>query len=128
MMHRIIIQGLSNRQPYPQGHIFSKQTGLPASSYAHDRESFIVGVTSHLKDHSAVRDANQKSQMMMTDRDDRQEINTSVSKYKNTNQSSSSNIANVKFNSSVGLGGDQLDPSFESETPAQQSLVQQNLF
>ena len=49
----------------------------------------------------------------MADRDDRQAINTSVSKYVNTNQSSSSNIANVTFNSSAGLGGDQLDHSFE---------------
>ena len=45
MMHRIKAKNLSNRQPYPQGHILSRTTSSPASSSEHDREiRFIVGV------------------------------------------------------------------------------------
>ena len=80
----------------PQVFILSRATGLPVSSYAHDREKrFIVGVTSYLEDHAEERDGNQKAQMSMTDRSERQLIDTSVSKYKSSNQSSSSNVNNV---------------------------------
>ena len=76
-----------------------------SSSYAHDRERrFILGVTSHLEDHAQVKNANQKAQMAMTDHSDRQLNDTSV-------------YFNVAFNSSANSGGDQLNHSFESETP-----------
>ena len=66
MIHRIKTKGLSNRQPYPQGHILSREEGLLASSYANDRERrFIVGVTSYLESHALTGDSNHKAQMRM---------------------------------------------------------------
>ena len=88
MMHRITRHGLSDRQQYVQGFILSRATGLLVSSYAHACERRFI-------DHAEVRDANQKAQMSMTDRSERQLIDTSVSKYKSSNQSSSSNVNNV---------------------------------
>ena len=104
----------------PSSFILSRARGLPTSSYAHDRERrFIVGVTSHLEDHAPARDANQKAQMSMTDRGDRQLLDTSVSKFKSSKQSSSSNINNVTFNTNASKGDDQSIHSFDSETPTQ---------
>ena len=129
MMHRTKKQGLSNRQQYPQGFILSKAKGLPTSSYAHHRERrFIVGVTSYLEDHAEVRDENQKAQMSITDRNDRQLLDTSVSKFKTSNQSTSSNVNNVTFNLNTSQGGDQSNHFFDSETPTQPPLAQQNLY
>ena len=76
-----------------------------------------MGVIYHLEDHAAVRDANQKAQMSMANRSNRQLNDTSVSKFRSSNQSYSSNVNNVTFNSSVNSGGDQLNHPFESETP-----------
>ena len=64
-----------------------------------------MGVTSHLEEHAAVRDANQKAQMSMTDCSDRQLADTSVSKFKNSNQSPSSIIKDVTFNSKASNEG-----------------------
>ena len=66
--------------------------------------------------------------MSMTDRNDRQLVDTSVSKYKKSKQSSSSNVNNVMFNSSAIQGVDHSNHSFDSETPTQPKIVHQNLF
>ena len=70
-------------------------------------------MTSYLEDHADVRDANQKALMSMTDRNDRQLLDTSVSKFKSSNQSSSSNVNNVTSNSSASHRGDQSNHSFD---------------
>ena len=60
MIKTLTDQGLSNRLPYPQGHILSNQQGLFAAEYTRRNENrFIDGVVAQIDKGTSVRDNNQ---------------------------------------------------------------------
>ena len=77
MMKKITDRGLSNRLPYPQGHVLSNQQGLSAAEYIKRGENrFISGVIAQIDKGASIRDKTQTNKMAQTKAADR--INVSV--------------------------------------------------
>ena len=57
MMKKITDRGLSNRLPYPQGHVFSNQQDLSAAEFTKRGENrFIDGVVAQIDKGTSIRD------------------------------------------------------------------------
>ena len=126
MIRKLTEQGLSNRLPYPQGHILSHKQGLSAAEYRRRNENcFIVQI-----DYSAsIRDNNQTNNMAKTKVQDR--INDAVplsAPYPIV--AGNANLLrnrpnNVTMGSAIPDGDYQSHYSIASETPSQGTQVSQ---